>query len=279
MSNIYLEKIALTIEDTRSARVGGLKAGRKIERKGEAVGAGIGGVIGAGVGYHGIGKKMLRDPALIRTLAANRVTPRKLKLGIAGVSGAIGALSGVGFGNSAVVDAAQKAKNKEHTRRINQGLSKQAAVTESQVRSRQNRNDALSGLAGMGGLAAGGAGGVTAIAGKGIHNGLKETGGYTAMKNSLKNAYQQTKRKNANKSLGKGITLMGRGGEVALGTGSREEIARGTGNAMGKALRKRGLVGALAGGILGSTLASRAVNKRTDASDVNYYQKLSKRNG
>lgn len=275
MPNIYLEKIALTIEDTRSARVGGLKAGRKVERKGELVGAGIGAGIGGAVGY-GAGRKMAKDTALHEVLAANKISPRKLKAGVAGITGVIGALHGVGFGNAAVVNSAEKAKVKEHTRLLNKSLTKSAAVTENQVRTREARNGALTGLGSLGGMVGGTGAALGAVAGRGVHKGLKDTGGYTSAKNSLRNAYQ---RKKTEKSLGKGVTLMGKGQAVALSTGSRESIARGTGNAMGKALSKRGLIGGIAGAIAGSSLASHAVRKRTDASDVDHYKKLSKKNG
>lgn len=275
MPNIYLEKIALTVEDTRSARVGGMKAGRKVERKGEAIGGAVGSGVGAALGYR-FARNAMKEGAVRGALAAHRISPRKFKAGMAGITGVIGGINGVGIGSAASAGAAEKAKTKEHTRLINKGLSKSAAVTESQVRLREGRNQALTSLGASAGAVAGAAGGLTAVAGHGIHQGLKESGGYTAAKNSMRNAYI---RKKTEKSVGKGSTLMGKGQAVALSTGSRESIARGAGNGMGKALSRRGLLGGVAGIFAGAGLAGNAVRKRTDASDVDHYKKLSKRNG
>lgn len=276
MPNIYLEKIALTKEDTRSARVGGLKAGRKVEGKGAAVGAGVGGAVGAYGGTRWANTYLKSGPAAHQATRAMGLTPKKLKVGMGAIVGAVGALHGAALGEAVVHESADKARYKTHTKKINEGLSKSAAVTEKQVRAREDRNEGLAQLGATGGMVAGGAAGLGYVAGSGIHKGLKETGGYTAIKNSLKNAYQ---RKKTEKSLGKGVTLMGKGKAVALSTGSRESIARGTGNAMGKALSRKGLLGGALGAAVGSNMAYNAVRKRTDASDVDHYKKLSKKNG
>lgn len=276
MPNIYLEKIALTVEDTRSARVGGMKAGRKVERKGELIGAGIGAGAGAAIGVKTAHNFLKTGPAAHQAARMYGLTPRKLKVAAGTVVGALGAINGAGFGSAAVVDSAEKAKVKEHTKGINRGLAKSAAVTEHQVRQRQARNDLLAGAGGLGGAVAGTGSALAAVGVHGAHEGMRDTGGYTSIKNSLRNSYQ---RKKAEKSVGKGATLMGKGQAVALATNSRESIARGTGNAVGKALSRRGLVGGVLGAYAGASVAANAVRKRTDASDVGHYKKLSKRNG
>lgn len=266
MSNVFLEKIAFSAKDTRDARESGLKAGRKVEAKGTKVGAAIGAPLGAGLGLYSA-RKIERAHLLPKQPA--------LRAAMAVGMGALGALSGAGLGSAAVADHAQKTKLKEHTRKVNASLEKSAAVTQRQVEHRSARNDALAGLGGLGGMVAGGVGGTAAVGIGGIHKGLKESGGYTSAKNTAKNAYIRRK---TEKTLGKGVTLAGKENSVALYGGSRKTIARETGDVLSRVMKKRGLIGALAGAAIGGTVASKAVTKRTDASDVNHYLKLSKKN-
>lgn len=275
MSNIYLEKIALTIEDTRAARTGGMKAGRKVDLKGSAIGAGIVGSVGAAAGYYKAhsGLKSGRSIPLLRSTG---LSPRKFKIGAAALGGAFGAIGGLGIGSSAVAESSERARIKEHTRLINKGLSKEAKVTENQVRARSQRNDAVAALAGVPGAVLGGAAGLGVVGAHGIHKGLKDSGGYTSIRNSLKNAYQ---RKKSEKVLGKGSTLMGKGNAVALATQSRESIAKKAGNSFGKALNRSGVVGATLGAFAGAGLAASRAVKHNDKSDVSHYKRLSTRNG
>jgi len=116
----------------------------------------------------------------------------------------------------------------------------------------------------------------------GIHKGLKESGGYTAIKDSLKTSYAR-KRANPEKKIGKGSFLTkledikpSRGVAKHI---DRSGIARSVGNTFGRVMARGGAATAAVGAIAGGFAASKAAKKHTDASDVSYYKKMSKRNG
>lgn len=281
MPNIYLEKIALTIEDTRAARKEGLSKERGLRAKGAAIGAAAVGAIGGGVGYR-YANKLINHPIHGMHLRATGVPSKKLRMSIAGISAGLGALQGAAMGEQSVYDSARDRRIRSHHRAINKALTKSAEVTRAQVEKRIDRNDAVRDAVRAGGFIAGGVG-TGAVAGAvGIHKGLKEHGGYSAAKDAMRNAYARRK-SNPEKKIGEGSYLTKlediKPSRSVAKYIDRSGIARGVGNSFGRTMAKGGLAVAAAGAVLGGFAASRAAAKKTDASDVSYYSKLSKKNG
>lgn len=277
MPNIYLEKIALTIEDTRAARKAGNSAERKHRLKGAGIGAATGGVLGGGLASH-YGKKLIKDPVFGQGLRSTGLSNKKLKGFVAGAGALAGAVFGGISGDESSYSTSRNKKVDAYHASINKALTKSAAVTKSQVKARVDRNDAVRDVARAGGFIAGTAG----VGGLHLHNGMKEHGGYSAAKDAIRNSYHHRK-SDPEIKIGKGAFLtkledikppMGVAKHI-----DRSGIARKVGNSFGKALSNKGWAGAVAGGILGGFAASKATTNKTDKSDVSYYSKLSKKNG
>jgi hypothetical protein len=277
MPNIYLEKIALTIEDTRAARKSGDAAERKVRLKGAGIGAAVGGVTGGGLAYH-FGKKMIKDPIFGQGLRSTGLSNRKLQAAVAGAGVLTGALFGAASGDEHSYGASRKKKVDAYHARINKALTKSAAVTKTQVEARVNRNDALRDVSRVGGFVAGTAG----VGGLHLHKAMKNGGGYAATKDAMRNAYHRRK-SNPEKKIDKGSFLtkledIKPSRSVAKHI-DRSGIARKVGNSFGSSLSGKGLAGVAAGALLGSYAASKSMTAKNDKSDVNYYSKLSKKNG
>lgn len=281
MPNIYLEKIALTIEDTRAARMAGTSAENKHRLKGAATGAAIVGTAGAGVGYH-FGKKMINDPIYGHGLRSTGLGKGKLRAAVAGAGAVFGAAMGAISGDESNYKGARKRNVSEQRRILNQALTKSAALSHAQVEMRVDRNDAIRDLSRVGGAIAGTASAASVVGGVGIHKGMKENGGYAAAKDYLKNSYARRKL-NPEKKIGKGAYLtkledIKPSRSVAKHI-DRSDIARKVGNSFGSAFSKKGIAAVIATGLVGGYAAGKKARNSTDRSDVNYYSKLSKKNG
>lgn len=281
MPNIYLEKIALTIEDTRAARKAGNSAESKHRLKGAGIGTAVGGSVGGGLGYH-FGKKLINDPFHGAGLRASGLSNKKLRGMLTGAGAVLGAFHGAVAGDEISYESARKKKVDAHQKVINKALTKSAAVTKDQIEKRVDRNDGVRQLSRAGGFLAGGVGAGAVAGGVGVHKGMKEHGGYSAAKDAMRNAYARRK-SNPEKQIGKGAFLTkledikpSRGVAKHI---DRPDIARKVGNSFGRTMARGGLAVAAAGAVLGGFAASRAAAKSTDASDVSYYSKLSKKNG
>jgi len=281
MPNIYLEKIALTIEDTRAARKAGNSAESKHRLKGAGIGAAVLGSAGAGAGAH-YGKKLINDPVFGRGLRSTGVSNKKLRGFVAGAGALYGAVIGGITGEQTVYESARKKKVDAQHKVLNKALTKSAAVTKDQVKERADRNDAVRQLSRAGGFLGGGISAGAVAGGVGIHKGMREHGGYSAAKDAMRNAYARRK-SNPEKKIGEGSYLTkledikpSRGVAKYI---DRSDIARKVGNTFGRTMARGGLAVAAAGAVAGGFAASRAAAKKTDASDVNYYSKLSKKNG
>lgn len=281
MPNIYLEKIALTIEDTRAARKAGNSAENKHRLKGAATGASLVGVAGAGAGYH-FGKKLLNDPIYGQGLRSTGLPKGKLRAAVAGAGAVFGAAMGAISGDESSYKGARKRNVSEQRRVLNKALTKSAALSHTQVEMRVDRNDAIKELSRAGGFIGGTASGAAIVGGVGLHKGMKAHGGYTAAKDALKNAYARRK-SNPEKKIGKGAFLTkledikpSRGVAKHI---DQSGIARKVGNSVGSAFSKKGIAAAIATGLAGGYAAVKKATNSTDKSDVNYYSKLSKKNG
>lgn len=281
MPNIYLEKIALTIEDTRAARKAGTSAENKHRLKGAATGAAIVGAAGAGAGYH-FGKKLINDPIHGQVLRSTGIGKGKLRAAVAGTGAVFGAVMGALSGDESSYKAARKRNVSEQRRVLNQALTKSAALSHAQVEMRVDRNDAIRDLSLAGGAIAGTVSAASAVGGIGFHKGMKEHGGYSAAKDALKNSYARRK-SNPEKKIGKGAYLTkledikpSRGVAKHI---DQSGIARKVGNSFGSAFSKKGIAAVIATGLVGGYAAGKKARNSTDKSDVSYYKKLSSKNG
>ena len=277
MPNIYLEKIALTIEDTRAARKSGDAAERKVRLRGAGIGSATGAAVSGGLAYH-FGKKLINDPIHGHGLRSTGLSNKKLKLAVTGAGAVAGAVFGAISGDEQSYAHSRIKKVDAYHSSINKALTKSAAVTKAQVKARVDRNEALRDVSRLGGFVAGTAG----VGGLHLHKAMKNEGGYAAAKDALRNAYHHRK-SNPEKKIGKGAFLtkledIKPSRSVAKHI-DRSGIARKVGNSFGSSLSGKGLAGVAAGALLGGYAASKSMTAKNDKSDVNYYSKLSKKNG
>lgn len=264
MSNVYLEKIALTTEEAKKARRSGDKAFRKTETKGTATGAALGAGFGATKWYSSSVKT-----GLAAQLSRKGMSPKKIRA----LHAVAGAIPGAVFGSALSQPFATEARSKAHTKALNQHLKKSAAVTKTQVSKRNEKNDATRGLYALGGELAGAAAGLGTVSGVAMHKGMKEGGGYSAIRQKARNAMAAKKH---TKSLGGNASLMGPEKSVVphidgRGVGSK------VGNTFGRVMRRAAVLGTVAGAIGGATLATNSANKKLDKADATYYSNLNKK--
>lgn len=259
MSNTYLEKIALTVEEAKSARKQGEKAFRKTEAKGALVGAGLGGAA--------MFAKSKNAALVYARSSGGRIGPGKARAILSGVGAVAGGLAGSALSQPVAVDS----KNRAHTKALNKYLSKSAAVTLSDVRKRNDSNTTTRGLYGDAGFVVGGAAGAAGVGATALHKGLRESKAYSALGQKIKN---DRALKRHSKSLGGNATLMGKGNQLVPAIDGRG-IGQKAGATFGRVVRKAGLAGALGGAVIGSGLAVNHANKKLDEADAKHYSKLS----
>lgn len=291
MTNVYLEKIALSTKDIREARARGLQAETDTLQRGTSYGAGLGTLAG-GIAGHIVSPALERSHsemlAKVRAAAGFKSTSKglsvipkkKFSLGkFSGPVAAMGGLMGAGIGAAAISGKARRDRVSAHTNHINKAIEKSAAVTTSQVERRISRNDSIHGIAANAGALGGMAAGTGAVAAYGAHKGMGHHGGYGAVKDSLKNAYARRK---ANKEMKlsdgtyfKKLEDIKYPRAVAKYV-DKSGIARGVGTSVGSAIFKKGLAGAVTGTIVGGVGASHVISNKLDKSDVKHYLKLHK---
>lgn len=264
MSNVYLEKIALTTEDAKKARRSGDKAFRKTEAKGTAVGATLGAGFGATKWYNSSVKT-----GLAAQLSRKGLSSKKIRA----LHAVAGAIPGTVIGSALSQPFATDSRSKAHTKAINQHLKKSAAVTTTQVSKRNDKNDATRGLYAIGGQTAGAAIGLGTVSSVAMHRGMKEGGGYSAIRQKAKNSMAAKKH---TKSLGGNASLMGPEKSVSPHIDGRG-VGKKVGTTFGRVMRRAGLLGTVAGAVGGATLAVNSANKKLDAADAKYYSNLNKK--
>lgn len=281
MSNVYLEKIALSVEDVRSARKEGEKAFKKTDAKGTAIGAGVGASGGAVYGATRMYNKAVRSgEAAKMARGIPGATPRKIRAGMAAGSAIVGLLGGAVAGSTIAQVPAQNNQLKTQTKHLNKALLKQAAITQRQVEKRNDSNSTTKDLYAAGGSFAGAGAGVGAALG---YSAVR-AGALGNLKQSAKNALNGRGRSgkplapatvtNADGAVHRAkATLVGKEGGVVPFV-DKAGVARKAGRLFGKA----GVAGLIGGSILGSAWGANKANKKNDAADAKYYAKIDARN-
>lgn len=275
MTNVYLEKIALSINDVRDARNKANEASSNIQSKGMGPGLLAGAAIGAVLGRRQASK-------LVSGLKSQGINERNLKnikdkFTVEG--GMYGGLVGTAAGGLAMNGRARREHNKVYADRINKGLAKSAEVTPEQVSKRTDRSARIAGTSAVAGSMAGMVAGVGSVIAGPAHRAMRDNQGYGAIKDSLKNAYSRRK---ANKEIkvGKGSFYTPlkdiKPSRAVAKYVDKSGVARGVGNAVGMAVQKRGLIGAAVGTLVGGVGAGAIAQHAVDKSDVKYYKKLHK---
>lgn len=265
MSNVYLEKIALSKEEATLARKSGEKAFSKTELKGTALGTGVGAAVGATAIYNSAKKKGI---AAQISKSVRGATPRKIRAATA----VIGAVPGMVLGGALSQPFAAHSRNKEHTRVLNQYLDKEAAVTQKDVASRNDRNDTIKGLIGASTAAGGAAAGTAVVGAHAFHKGMKQEGGYQAVVDKYRN---EKIRKSQTKSLGGNAQLVGKENQLVRSVNGRD-LGNKVGARVQSALRRRGVLGASIGAAALTIPAMRKTDSKLDEADAKHYSKISK---
>lgn len=259
MSNTYLEKIALTTEEAKSARKKGESAFRKTEANFAATGAGIGGVATFA--------KSKNAALVFAKETGGRVAPRKARAILSGV----GAIGGALLGSALAQPAAGYSRDRAHHKELNKFLRKSAELKLRDVEKRNAKNNLTRSLYADAGALGGAAAGAATVGSVALHKGLKESKAYSALGQKIKN---DRALKRHSKSLGGNATLMGKGNQLVPAIDGRG-IGQKAGATFGRVVRKAGLAGALGGAVIGSGLAVNHANKKLDEADAKHYSKLS----
>lgn len=261
MSNTYLEKIALTTEEAKSARKKGESAFRKTEANFAATGAGIGGVATFA--------KSKNAALVFAKETGGRVAPRKARAILSGV----GAIGGAVLGSALAQPAAEYSRDRAHHKELNKFLRKSAELKLRDVEKRNAKNNLTRSLYADAGALGGAAAGAATVGSVALHKGLKESGAYKAIAQKARNDFQARK---STRSLGGNATLMGKENQLVHHIDGRG-IGQKAGATFGRVLRRAGAVGILGGSVLGAGAATRSANKKLDEADAKYYSKLTKK--